>query len=195
MCGYYELRQFYNKKIITSTVYSSEELERLRLALDNVHRKITHFTEISLPQARQFARTSANLENHRVDYLLEKISKEKLNDLAMRALTIHNKNIKIVDLYELLCVFGREFFAHLLSCGKSGDELITEIKMKYQEFNDLRMFCNIEFAKISITYGVTVPYINKKYEEKSKKYKKADAENNYEIINNPPKIQKPVVTV
>ena len=185
MCGYYELRQFYNKKIITSTVYGTEELDRLRLALDNVHRKITHFTEISLPQARHLARTSANLESHRVDYLLDKITKEKLNDLAMRALTVHNKNIKIVDLYELLCVFGREFFAHLLSCGKSADELIAEIKLKYQEFNDLRKFCNIEFAKISITYGVTVPYITNKYEEKSKKYKKSDAEDNYKTVNSP----------
>ena len=51
-----------------------------------------------------------------------------------------------------------------------------------------------EYAKISITYGVTVPYISMKFDEKSKKYKKSDAENNYEIVNNPPKIEKAGVT-
>ena len=92
-------------------------------------------------------------------------------------------------MYELLCVSGRELFSHLISCGKSGDEFVAEIKMKFEEFSDLRRYCNIEFAKISITYAVTVPYISKKYEEKSKKYKKSDAENNYESVNNPPKIE------
>lgn len=51
-----------------------------------------------------------------------------------------------------------------------------------------------EFAKISITYGVMVPYISMKFEEKSKKYKKSDGENNYEIVNNPAKIEKAGVT-
>jgi hypothetical protein len=162
--------------------------------LEIIHRKISHITEISLPNARQLARSSANLQNNRVEYLLGKITKEKLNDLAMRALTIYNKNIKLVDLYELLCVSGREIFSHLISCGKSGDEFVEEIKKKFEEFSDLRQYCNIEFAKISITYGVMVPYISMKFEEKSKKYKKSDGENNYEIVNNPAKIEKAGVT-
>jgi hypothetical protein len=33
-----------------------------------------------------------------------------------------------------------------------------------------------------------------KFEEKSKKYKKSDGENNYEIVNNPAKIEKAGVT-
>ena len=190
LCGMYELRQMYSR------LYSctkKEETPKIRENLETVHRKINHYTEVSLPQARQLARSSANLENHRIDYLLDKITKEKLNDLAMRALTVHNKNIKLVDLYELICVSGREIFSHLISCGKSGDEFVAEIKMKFEEFSDLRRYCNIEFAKISITYGVTVPYINIKFDEKSKKYKKSDAENNYEIVNNPPKIEKSLV--
>lgn len=170
-------------------MFKKEETPKIRENLEIIHRKVNHFTEVSLPQARHLARSSANLQNNRVDYLLGKITKEKLNDLAMRALTVHNKNIKLVDLYELICVSGRELFSHLLSCGKSGDEFVAEIKMKFEEFSDLRKYCNIEFAKISITYAVTVPYISKKYEEKTKKYKKSDAENNYESVNNPPKTE------
>lgn len=185
LCGHYELRQIYSRLTSFTT---KEEAKTLRETLDGLHRKVNHFTEVSLPQARYLARNSANLQTHRVDYLLNKITKEKLNDLAMRALTVHNKNIKLVDLYELICVSGRELFSHLLSCGKSGDELVAEIKVKIEEFSELRRYCNIEFAKISITYGVTVPYIKKNFDEKSKKYKKSDAENNYEIVNNPPKI-------
>ena len=185
LCGMYEMRQMYTRLLSCS---KKEETPKLRESLEIIHRRVNHFTEVSLPQARHLARSSANLQNNRVDYLLGKITKEKLNDLAMRALTIHNKNIKLVDLYELLCVSGRELFSHLLSCGKSGDEFVAEIKMKFEEFSDLRKYCNIEFAKISITYAVTVPYISKKYDEKTKKYKKSDAENNYESVNNPPKI-------
>ena len=192
LCGVYELRQMYTR---LHSYTKKEETPKIRENLENVHRKVSHFTEVSLPQSRQLARTSANLQNHRVDYLLDKITKEKLNDLAMRALTVHNKNIKLVDLYELICVAGRELFSHLLSCGKSGDEFVAEINVKLEEFGDLRRYCNIEFAKISITYGVTVPYMNKKFDEKSKKYKKSDAEDNYKIVNNPPKIEKQAVAV
>lgn len=191
MCGFYELRQIYTK---LSIYENKEESKSLRKMLEELHRKINHFTEVSLPQSRQLVRTSANLQTHRIDYLLNKITKEKMNDLAMRALTVYNKNIKFVDLYELICVSGREFFSHLLSCGKSGDEFVAEIKMKFEEISNLRKYCNIEFAKISITYGVTVPYINKKFDEKSKKYKKSDADDNYYLVNNPPKIENPGAT-
>lgn len=192
LCGMYEMRQIFNRY---NKCENKEEINQICEILSNLHRKVNHFTEILLPQARTLARNSANLQNHRVDYLLDKITKEKLNDLAMRAMTVHNKNIKIVDLYELICVSGRELFSHLISCGKSGNEFIAEIKKKIQEFSDLRMYCNIEFAKISITYGVLVPYIRKNFDEKSKKYKKNDAENNYESVNNPAKNQKPLITV
>ena len=187
----YEMRQMYTRLINCS---NAEEAKTIRETMADLHRKISHFTEVSLPQARQLARSSANLETHRIGYLLDNISKEKLNDLAMRALTVHNKNIKLVDLYELICVSGRELFSHLFSCGKAGDEFAAEFTIKNQEFSELRRYCNIEFAKISITYAVTVPYINRKYDEKSKKYKKSDAENNYELVNNPPKIEKSAAT-
>jgi hypothetical protein len=192
LCGMYELRQMYTRLINCS---KAEEAKTIRETMADLHRKINHFTEISLPQARQLARSSANLQSHRVDYLLDKINKEKLNDLAMRALTVHNKNIKLVDLYELICVSGRELFSHLLSCGKAGDEFAFEFNIKIHEFSELRRYCNIEFAKISMTYGVTVPYINNNFDESSKKYKKSDADNNYEFVNNPPKIEKNAVTI
>ena len=101
------------------------------------------------------------------------------------------KSVELLHLYELLNVVGIETFNALATEGqefarafvKEPRGLPTVDKTKHTDsvnekilaLDNLRDYCNKRFAKISVTYNLTVTQITDMWQIRTKKYKIADA--------------------
>ena len=74
-----------------------------------------------------------------------------------------------MHLYELLSVVGIENFNLFVNTSLS--DYLNIINAKIEEFDNLRIYCNKEFAKISIAYNHKALYINDLWQIENKKYK------------------------
>ena len=153
----------------------NEELTVIKIFINLVsalHRLINHITNINLLECRQNVRNLLNHDNITVDYILNKISKEKLATDIFRADHIRRKNVELLNVYELLSVVGIERFNVLydyynknciakgLNCEKVYVDFLEQIIKFVVEYNQLIDYCNDQLIEISYTYGMTVTYIS-----------------------------------
>ena len=154
-----------------------------------LHRLINHITNINLLECRQNVRNLLNHDNITVDYILNKISKEKLATEIFRTDNIRRKNVELLNVYELLSVVGIERFNVLydyyknhciakgLNCEKVYVDFLEQIVKFNVEYNQLIDYCNDQLIEISYTYGMTVTYIcynDYGYAIKTKKFIQAE---------------------
>jgi len=157
-------------------VQGNEELTFIKIFINLVsalHRLINHITNINLLECRQNVRNLLNHDNLTVDYILNKISKEKLATDIFRADHIRKKNVELLNVYELLSVVGIERFNVLydyynnhctnnksVTCEKVYLDFLGQIYKFVIEYNQLIDYCNSQLIEISYTYGLTVTYIS-----------------------------------
>jgi len=157
-------------------VQGNEELTFIKIFINLVsalHRLINHITNINLLECRQNVRNLLNHDNLTVDYILNKISKEKLATDIFRADHIRKKNVELLNVYELLSVVGIERFNVLYdyynnhctnnksaTCEKVYLDFLGQIYKFVIEYNQLIDYCNSQLIEISYTYGLTVTYIS-----------------------------------
>lgn len=183
----------------------NEELTVIKIFINLVsalHRLINHITNINLMECRHNVRNLLNHDNLTVDYILNKISKEKLATDIFRNDNIRRKNVELLNVYELLSVVGIERFNVLYDfynkhCTnnkcfeKVYVDFLGQIIKFVVEYNQLIDYCNDQLIEISYTYGMTVTYIcynDYGYAIKTKKFIQA------EMIESKKKQEKHVLT-
>jgi hypothetical protein len=137
-----------------------------------LHRLINHITNINLLECRQNVRNLLNHDNLTVEYILNKINKDKLASDIFRADHIRKKNVELLNVYELISVVGIERFNVLYDyynnhcannknfpCEKVYVDFLGQIVKFILEYNQLIDYCNDQLIEISYTYGMTVTYI------------------------------------
>jgi hypothetical protein len=155
-----------------------------------LHRLINHITNINLLECRQNVRNLLNHDNLTVEYILNKINKDKLATDIFRADHIRKKNVELLNVYELISVVGIERFNVLydyynnyctnnkgLPCEKVYVDFLGQIIKFVVEYNQLIDYCNDQLIEISYTYGMTVTYIcynDYGYAIKTKKFIQAE---------------------
>lgn len=148
-------------------------IEIIYKELQYFHRNIQHVNIVTLQEGREKLEKYRNSEDHRVKYLLKKISKEELADAVYKDDIKRQKIQEEIYIWELLSACGIDFFQdisnklneleQILSEISSGDEMVkilNYINDKIIEFMKLCQYCNNEFKKIGVTYGLVVPYLN-----------------------------------
>jgi len=141
--------------------------------LQNIHRIINHITHYELPGVRQAVRQLTDGERIRIDYILGKIDKAGIGTKIYQQDVKRKKQTELLHIYEIYSVVGIENFAVLLdseSLKLDNKEFIDFIDEKIKVLDNLRIYCNEEFSKISITYNLTIMYIDNNWAMKSKKY-------------------------
>ena len=146
-------------------------IEILYKELSNIHRVMNHITVVTIPYERTKIENYRDNESLRVDYLLNKIDKDKLAELVYKADIKRQKCQEELYVWELLsnCAIDlfRDVAIQLESFSLDNEEsmveaiilLIAYINEKLLEFKNLTLYCNSEFKKIGITYGLVVPFI------------------------------------
>jgi hypothetical protein len=171
----------------------NEELTFIKCFVNLVsalHRLINHITNINLLECRLNVRNLLNHDNLTVEYILNKITKEKLATEIFRTDNIRKKNVELLNVYELISVVGIERFNVLYdyyttNCSNTKCvnyealylDFLGQIIKLTTEYNQLIDYCNNQLIEISYTYGMTVAYIcydDYNYSIKTKKFIQAE---------------------
>ena len=141
--------------------------------MQSMHRIIAHITHHELPNIRQAVRQLLDGEDIRIAYILGKIDKETIGTRAYQRDVKRKKQTELLHIYEIYSVVGIENFAmlmHVDSLALDDKMYIDMVDEKIKVLDNLRKYCNDEFAKISITYNLTIMYIADDWHMRSKKY-------------------------
>ena len=135
-----------------------------------MHRMVAHITHSELPQIRTRVRTLANFENWRVQYILQKCSKDELSKHIYTNDIKRKKEMEILHIYELLSVVGIETFNAILALNTANKKIKDEINTHLQNYDKMREYCNEQFSLISMTYNQMVPQIMSTWAISSEKF-------------------------
>jgi len=183
-----------NKYVISVKDFpGKEDLTFVKVFINKIsalHRLINHITNINLLECRQNVRNLLNHDNLTVEYILNKITKEKLATEIFRTDNIRKKNVELLNVYELISVVGIERFNVLYdyyttNCSNTKCanyealylDFLGQIIKLTTEYNQLIDYCNNQLIEISYTYGMTVAYIcydDYNYSIKTKKFIQAE---------------------
>ena len=96
---------------------------------ENIHRVINHVTNHELPTMRIQVTNLQDFQNLRVDYILNKISKEDMRDKIYQKDTKRKSLSKILQIYELLSTIGIENIRFLYEDGMKLYKVISKYKI------------------------------------------------------------------
>jgi hypothetical protein len=173
LCNIQSLHYIVFAKLKTN-IKDEIELQTVQTYMTDMHRTISHITYHELYNARRQVRHLLDTEDLRISYILGKREKKDFNKKEFATLiykrdTQRKKCNELLHLYELLSVVGIENFN--LFINTISTDYVNMVNAKMQEFDILRIYCNDEFAKISVAYNHKAVYINDMWQLESKKYK------------------------
>jgi hypothetical protein len=163
-------------KKLQQAIADKNEYQVLILYIGDLHRVISHITYVELARCRTAVRELENNTNLRVQYILGKTSKQEIGDQVYRQDLKRKRETELIHLFELLSVVGIENFGSIYDIHKkvTPENLLGEINKKILLLNNLREYCNKEFAKISVTYNRKTMYITDTWKIKNQKWKISD---------------------
>tara|TARA_R110001592_G_scaffold38668_13_gene127504 strand:- start:2235 stop:3563 length:1329 start_codon:yes stop_codon:yes gene_type:complete len=169
LCSYYDVRKYIIPKLKVDMSLVTANLNTINNnvvkkcdELLNIHRTLIHITHITLHDIREKVTRLSNYEQMRIDYILQKITKNDMentiykNDIQRRKLT------EQLHIYELFNTVGIEMFTALVNSKNNENtevKFIDEVNNRINEYNNLRIYCNEEFSKMSVTYNQVAPKI------------------------------------
>ena len=176
LCG--GICNIYHLNMITNKLKQCKNLSHCPIIdessyISNIHRSVTHISQIDLPRIRAEVRLNTNHEDLRISYILGNKNKKEFATLIYKRDNLRKKFTELLHLYEILNVVGIETFNTLYNELKNIN-FYDIVKEKILIMNNLRDYCNSEFTKISATYNHSVLYINGIWNIENKKYKISD---------------------
>jgi len=94
-----------------------------------------------------------------IEYIVNERTKESLATQILRNDKTSKKLIELVNIYELLSVYGIESFGYLINGdfkGKTNKDIFEIIIKQYNEYQKLIGYCNEQLKIISLTYNCQV---------------------------------------
>ena len=185
-------------RVIETGIIQDTETEfiTMRNYLLEIHRTLAHISYVELPRARTQVRELEDQRNVRVEYILNKITRDELKDKVYKNDQKRKKSTEELHLYELINAVGTETFnqlneeainaitkgsrearhnllrgANVFKTPEEAQKFIDLINEKILAIDNLRDYCNERFAKISITYNQSVTNIDDLWSFKTKKFK------------------------
>ena len=147
--------------------------------LTDIHQFMADMTHNRLVDIRQAVQALVNGQDVRIDYIKGKIDKATMGDIMYRRDVKRKKQAELLHIYELCSVVGIETYAMCAdpaSLALSDQAYIELVDEKLNVLENLRKYCNDEFAKISITYKLSTMWIPADWATgKRKRYWVADA--------------------
>jgi len=135
-----------------------------------VHRIALHIENISIRELNQRINKFSDNDYLRAKFIMKNLEKEEfINILYLRDKQI-KRMIEIRNIYELFVNIVGEAIKYVYNYPSPNDQKITQfIKNKYNEFIELKHYCNKQFEIISATHSVVAPYVTETWEIKSQK--------------------------
>jgi hypothetical protein len=104
---------------------------------------------------------AANInEDYRVRYIVGDIDLDHFSSHIYREDKLRQKNIELLHVFELMSAVGIDLFNQLVAFAENSPVVpinFDQVRVMLDEYNALRIHCNVLFSVISNTYGLTVP--------------------------------------
>lgn len=116
--------------------------------LSKLHQVISDITYDKIVRLREKIRETENMMDLRASYILKKINKQELTTRILNNDKIYQKSQEELHVYELLSVYGIEFF-------RSIHDMRTDFVLsdEIEAFRNLITYCNEQFKVIGATYN------------------------------------------
>ena len=162
-----------------------EQCKNIKYKLTNIHRTINHITYHEIQNARAKINLLTDCKMLRAKYILKKISKDEMAKQIYQNDKQRRKNQEILHIYELISVYGIEFFRELENNQfyidfrtSSLDAFKIYLHNSFSQFTNLINYCNNQFAIISATHNLSIMQINSSnFTMSSNKFKITDLKN------------------
>jgi hypothetical protein len=173
LCHYHHLRQRMTNKLLKNPnmqIYFDtpsdncdmsfeERLKETVRLIYSLHRLAGHIGMDTLPEFRQQSRDGDIGEPARIDYILNKRSKDSLSAYVYQKDYRRKKSNEILHIFELLNVTLIDMFARILNTDKTELEFFEELTSIINEFTNLQKYCNGQLEIISVSYNQSVPIV------------------------------------
>ena len=137
-------------------------------SLATIYYNISHITYFELPRYRRNVRNLENTEDIRIKYILGEIDKKEVGTKIYQIDIKRKVTNTFLQIIELISVVAIENFNILYNASLKKETASLKTPKDYYNFvedkivilNNLRVYCNEEFSKISTTYNRTVMFID-----------------------------------
>ena len=146
-----------------------DEMAELRATMVRVHRRITEIVQYTTQEfRRKINEHDAIMRKYRVDYMLNRYTKEVFSDIVYKAEHDYQKNIDLHHILELVSISGIETFQGMVQDfpefieqdWPEGKQLvldsIQQVRIRLGQLDQVREYCNEQLKEVSITYHCTV---------------------------------------
>jgi len=185
MVNWWTMRRKIQRYVSTIPKETSEALNKTLDVCTTLHRTINHITHACLVETRQKIQQLSDFQEVRVQYILQKISKDEMAQTIIRKDKLRRKYTELVHIFELLSIVGIDVFRSVnnlleslnLSASNivtSFEKLMVHIESKFAEYSKLREYCNSQLEIISISFNQTVIQIDENFYLTSRKFSLAN---------------------
>ena len=129
-----------------------------------------HISMVEVPRVRRNVTEMEDFEDLRIDFLLNKKNRDQFGTQIMRKDHLRKKYNELLHVYELLNITGIERFNYLCNIKTVNEAFMKECVSIVNEFEQLRLYCNKLFRKISNTYNNKTMIIRDNWERDNIKY-------------------------
>lgn len=158
-----------------------DRLTKFLHVCSTLHRTINHITHVLLVETRQKIQQLSDFQELRVQYILQKISKEEMAKTIIRKDKLRRKYTELVHIFELLSIVGIDSFRSISqfldgldfrtqNIVSSMEKLMVHIETKFAEYSKLREYCNSQLEIVSISFNQTVIQIDENFYMRRKKF-------------------------
>jgi hypothetical protein len=164
--------------------FSDEEhisLGDLRSTLVRVHRRITEMVQYTTHEfRRKINEHDANMRRHRVNYMMNRMTKEAFSEIVYKTEHDYQKNTDIHHLLELISISGIETFQGMVRDFPGNieeawpktliDDSFIQVRERLSQLDQVREYCNDQLKEVSITYHCTVNVMDEVFNQVPSKF-------------------------
>ena len=169
------------RRMCTFTMEEGIELSELRAGLVRIHRRITEMVQYTTHEfRRKINEHEANMRRHRVNYMMNRMTKEAFADLVYKTEHDYQKNTDLHHILELISISGIETFQGMVrdfpvnmeeEWPKSlVMESFAQVRERLSQLDQVREYCNDQLKEVSITYHCTVNVMDEVFNQVPSKF-------------------------
>jgi hypothetical protein len=160
-----------------------DEMSELRSTLVRIHRRITEIVQYTTQEfRRKINEHESMMRKHRVDYMMNRYTREVFSDIVYKAEHDYQKNTDLHHILELVSISGIETFVGMVQDFPDFIEqewpehkqlvldAIEQVRVRLGQLDQVREYCNDQLKEVSITYHCTVNIMDELFNMQPSKF-------------------------
>ena len=148
-----------------------------------VHRRISEMVQYTTHEfRRKINEHEGTMRRHRVNYMMNRLTKEAFADVVYKTETDYQKNTDLHHILELISISGIETFQGMVRDFPEYIEhewpehkplvyeAVEQVRDRLQQLDHVREYCNDQLKEVSITYHCTVNIMDELFNQVPSKY-------------------------